>query len=85
MKGARPLTTDEIVEVSTCFDGYFKIRNKALFMLGVSVGGRISELLSMKVGDAWQNGQAVSDLLFAKDVVSCQFGFGQAVVPVLHA
>jgi site-specific recombinase XerD len=69
MKGARPLSNNEIVEVSTCFDGYFKIRNKALFMLGVSVGGRISELLSMKVGDVWQNGQAVSDLLFAKDVV----------------
>jgi site-specific recombinase XerD len=38
-------------------------------MLGVSVGGRISELLALKVSDVWQNGQAVSDLLFQKDIV----------------
>jgi site-specific recombinase XerD len=69
VKGTRPLTTDEIIAVSNQFDGDFAIRNRSLFMLGVSVGGRISELLALSIKDVWQNGQAVSDLLFEKNVV----------------
>jgi site-specific recombinase XerD len=69
MKGTRPLTTDEIRAVSKQFDGDFAIRNRSLFMLGVSVGGRISELLALTIGDVWQNNQPVSDLLFEKDIV----------------
>lgn len=38
-------------------------------MLGVSTGGRISELLSLRIGDVWQNRQPVSDLLFDKSIV----------------
>jgi site-specific recombinase XerD len=69
MKGTRPLTTEEILKVSKQFEGNFKVRNRSLFMLGVSVGGRISELLALSLKDVWQNGQAVGDLLFEKDVV----------------
>ena len=69
MKGTRPLDNDEIRSVSTCFTGTFKVRNRGLFMLGVSTGGRISELLSLTIGDVYQNGLAVSDLLFEKSVV----------------
>ena len=38
-------------------------------MLGVSVGGRISELLALKVNDVWQNGKPVKDLLFDRNIV----------------
>lgn len=69
MKGTRPLDTDEIRKVSACFDGTFEIRNRALFMIGVSTGGRISELLSLQIGDVWQNGKAVTDLLYEKNIV----------------
>jgi len=69
MKGTRPLDNNEILLVSACFDGSFEIRNRGLFMLGVSTGGRISELLSLRVGDVYQNGRAVTDLLFDKSVV----------------
>ena len=69
MKGTRPLDNDEIRSVSTCFTGTFKARNRGLFMLGVSTGGRISELLSLQIGDVYQNGSAVSDLLFEKSIV----------------
>ena len=48
MKGTRPLDNNEILLVSACFDGTFEIRNRGLFMLGVSTGGRISELLSLR-------------------------------------
>ena len=69
MKGARPLTNEEICAVRDAFTGKYEDRNRGLFMLGVSVGGRISELLALTVGDVWQNDQPVSDLLFSKHIV----------------
>ena len=38
-------------------------------MLGVSTGGRISELLSLTIADVYQNRRAVTDLLFDKSIV----------------
>ena len=69
MKGTRPLDNDEIRRVSTCFTGTYQIRNRGLFMLGVSTGGRISELLSLHVGDVYQNRKPVTDLLYNKSIV----------------
>ena len=69
MKGTRPLDNDEIRRVSTSFTGMYEVRNRGLFMLGVSTGGRISELLSLQIGDVFQNGSAVTDLLFEKSIV----------------
>ena len=59
MKGTRPINNNEIRCVSACFDGTFEARNRALFMLGVSTGGRISELLGLQISDVWQNDRAV--------------------------
>ena len=69
MKGTRPLDNAEIRKVSAAFGGTFAVRNRSLFMLGVSVGGRISELLALKVGDVWQNNKPVKDLLFDRNIV----------------
>ncbi len=69
MKGTRPLDNAEIRKVSEAFGGTFAIRNRSLFMLGVSVGGRISELIALKVNDVWQNGKPVKDLLFDRNIV----------------
>ncbi len=69
MKGARPLANDEILLVAKQFHGTFAIRNRSLFMLGVSVGGRISEMLALTIGDVWQNGSPVKDLLFLRGIV----------------
>lgn len=69
MKGTRPLTNDEIRKVADCFEGLYAERNRGLFVLGVSTGGRISELLALKIGDVWQNQKPVSDLLFDKAIV----------------
>ncbi len=69
MKGTRPLDNDEIRKVSEAFSGTFTIRNRCLFMLGVSVGGRISELIALKVDDVWQNNKPVKDLLFDLSIV----------------
>jgi len=59
MKGCRALTDDEVVLVSKSFSGTYAARDKALFVLGVKSGFRISELLSLMVGDVWQHGQFV--------------------------
>ena len=69
MKGTRPLNNDEIRRVSAAFTGTYEVRNRSLFMLGVSTGGRISELLSLRLDDVYQNGRAVTDLLFDKAIV----------------
>ena len=69
MKGTRPLDNDEIRLVSACFSGTFEVRNRGLFMLGVSTGGRISELLSLTIGDVYQNRRAVTDLLYDRSIV----------------
>ena len=69
MKGTRPLDNNEIRLVSACFTGTFEVRNRGLFLLGVSTGGRISELLSLTIGDVYQNGTAVTDLLYDKSIV----------------
>ena len=52
-----------------CFTGTFQVRNRGVFMLGVSTGGRISELLSLQIGDVYQNGKPVTDMLFEKAIV----------------
>ena len=80
MKGTRPLNNSEIRLVSACFDGIFETRNRGLFMIGVSTGGRISELLSLQIGDVYQNQQPVTDLLFDKSIV--KGGEVSRVVPV---
>ena len=69
MKGTRPLDNTEIRLVSACFDGTFEVRNRGLFMLGVSIGSRISELLNLTIGDVYQNGKPVTDLLFDRKIV----------------
>ena len=69
MKGTRPLNNDEIRRVSAAFTGTYEVRNRGLFMIGVSTGGRISELLSLRLGDVFQNGKPVTDLLFDKSIV----------------
>lgn len=68
MKGTRPLDNDEIRRVSAAFTGMFEVRNRGLFMLGVSTGGRISELLSLRLADVYQNSKPVTDLLFDKSI-----------------
>lgn len=69
MKGTRPLMNDEIRRVIACFEGTFAIRNRCLFMLGVSTGGRISELLGLRLIDVYQNNAPVTDLLFDRSIV----------------
>ncbi len=69
MKGTRPLTASEVAIVADTFDGTYATRNRCLFMIGVSTGGRISELLNLTIGDVYQNGRPVTDLHYRKSIV----------------
>jgi integrase len=62
MKGCRPLTDPEIAKVK---DAFVRTRDKALFILGLKTGLRISELLSLKVGDVYQHGR-VGDAVYVE-------------------
>jgi site-specific recombinase XerD len=59
MKGSRPLTDQEVKNVSRSFAGKFASRDKALFLLGTKTGFRVSELLSLQVQDVYKHGQAM--------------------------
>ena len=59
MKGCRPLTDQETREVACSFQGRYAARDKALFILGLKTGFRISELLSLRIGDVFQAGKMV--------------------------
>jgi site-specific recombinase XerD len=62
MKGCRPLTDNEVQVISRSFGGTFGKRNKALFVVGYRTGFRISELLSLRVGDVQQHGKVVDQV-----------------------
>jgi len=59
MTGCKPLTDKEIQGILKAFKGKYATRDKCLFILGLKAGFRISELLSLTVGDVWQFGEAV--------------------------
>ena len=60
MQGCRALSEAELIQVPQAFTGLGALRNKALFVVGHRTGFRISELLSLTVGDVWQHGQVVT-------------------------
>lgn len=56
MRGSRPLTDEE---VSLVVNKLFSPRERCLFTLGYCTGFRISELLSLTIGDVYQNGKVM--------------------------
>jgi integrase len=66
MKGCRPLTAAEVRVVLQSFGGRYARRDRALFLLGVKSGFRITELLSLRVGDVLQHGQLVDRVTVAR-------------------
>ena len=63
MAGCRALTNEEVELVLQSFKGRFARRNAACFVLGIKSGFRVSELLSIRVGDVFQHGKFVSHVV----------------------
>jgi integrase len=59
MRGCRPLTEPEVAAVLAQMNGSSGVRDRALFLLGVRSGFRISEILSLCLGDVIQAGRLV--------------------------
>ena len=69
MKGTRPLNNEELTLICDSIDGKYAIRDRSLILIGISTGGRISELLSLTIGDVWQNNKPVDSLHYNRHVV----------------
>ncbi len=61
MKGARALTAEEIQSIKKSFFGAYEVRDRTLFLIGLYTGARISELVSLNLGDVYQHGKVVKD------------------------
>ena len=59
MKGCRPLTDREVLGILRVLRGRYAARDRALVLLGIKSGFRISELLSLRLGDVVQHGDVV--------------------------
>jgi integrase len=59
MKGCRPPTDEEVILLQQSFGGIYADRDKALSLLGVKSGFRISQLLSLRLGDVSPHGHLV--------------------------
>jgi integrase/recombinase XerC len=81
MKGSRPLTRDEFNIVIQLFDGNYAERNRCLFLLGTSAMTRVSELAALTVGDVYQGGLVVSELVLRKQIVKGKKESRIAVLP----
>ncbi len=57
MPGCRAFTQEEEDKIISSFTGRFALRNIALFTLGTRSGFRISELLSLKLGQVLERGR----------------------------
>jgi integrase/recombinase XerD len=66
MKGKRPLSDEELASVTIAPESRYSLRDRTLFTLGVNLGARISELLSLTIGDIWQEGKPVEAIYFKR-------------------
>ena len=70
----RPLTEAEVVAIADSFSGKWRLRDKALFLLGIGCGFRISELLALTMGDI---AVAISSVAEAQITVKKRFMKGK--------
>ena len=68
MKGCYPFNHEQIRKMLNYFErkSQYVARNKAFFLVGITTGFRITELLSIKVKDVFQNDKIVDRVYIAR-------------------
>jgi integrase len=66
MSGCRPLQVAEVVEVAQSFGGRYAARDRALFLVGLYTGFRITELLSLRWRDCRRHGEVTAAVTVAR-------------------
>ena len=72
MAGCKPLIESEIEGILESFSGKYALRDRCLFILGLKAGFRISELLSLTIGDVWQFGKVVNNVMVQRRNMKCK-------------
>jgi len=67
MKGARPITKDELNEMISTLYGSYTDRNRVMLTLQYNAGLRVSELAGLNVGDVWQHNKPVNALTLRRE------------------
>lgn len=74
MKGCRALTDEEIDQLKKYFDERLNnpsdsvaLRDKTLIFLSMYIGTRISETLSIKIGDVWRFGKVTDEVYIKRE------------------
>ncbi len=62
VEGARVFEPEEVKSISDSFKGKYATRDKAIFLLGLCIGSRVSELGQLKVADVWRNRKPVKTI-----------------------
>jgi hypothetical protein len=65
IEGSRVFEPEEVKSISDSFSGKYATRDKAIFLLGLCIGSRVSELCQLKVADVWRNGKPVNTIFGA--------------------
>lgn len=63
---ARPFTESEYATLLSSLAGPCRTRDRLLLVMGCGVGYRISELLSLRVGDVWCGGEVAQEVTIAR-------------------
>jgi integrase/recombinase XerD len=63
IEGARVFEPEEVKSISDSFSGKYATRDKAIFLLGLCIGSRVSELCQLTVSDVWRNGKPVNTII----------------------
>jgi site-specific recombinase XerD len=66
MRGCRALTESELQKVSQSFTGKWEVRNRTLLTFLCHTGYRVSEGLSLRVGDVLQLGRVVDRVMVSR-------------------
>ncbi len=84
MRGCRPLTTEETQRVVRAFAGRTARRDRSMFVLQLTTGVRISELLSLNRGDVLTaDGSLVDQVLIRRrNTKGAEAGLRKSLLPI---